>query len=82
MLLKEIYNSDLSKSEKLLLYVLNEMKDSEGIVKATYQALSMYANSSRNTVVKSLQDLEKRKLIEVKAGKGKASNTYKILRRD
>ena len=75
---KRISLLDIGKYEKLLLYVLKELGAKYEPVPATLERLSGLCSLSRRKVNDSLKDLQERELIEVIAGKGKASNRYKI----
>lgn len=69
----------IGKSEKLLLFVLNEYGAFDNPVGFTITELTDKASGSRNTIIKSIELLETLGYIKVREGEGRQSNNYRIL---
>ena len=74
----KISGLNINKSLKLLLYVLKEEGAGRTPVSLTLDKLTEKCSMNRLTVNKAVQELKAIELIEVGAGKGKASNSYLI----
>jgi len=75
----KISSLPIGKSEKLLLFVLKEYGAFNDPVGFTVAELADKASGSRNTIVKSVKDLEEAGYIKVREGEGRQSNNYRIL---
>lgn len=61
--------NDLSSTAKLLYGAINALKDENNICNSTALALSMKIAVHRNSVVRCVEELQKKNLIEVIEGK-------------
>jgi biotin operon repressor len=74
----KISSLNISKSQKLMLYVLKEEGADITPVALTLDRLTDKTSMNRLTVNKCVQELKEMGLLSVESGKGKASNTYKL----
>jgi len=75
---QKIYQYNLNKSEKLMLYVLVDLGANLQPVPATLNKLSDVTSMNRNTVNTVVSSLKELGLLTVVTGTGKASNTYQV----
>ncbi|WP_409289625.1 hypothetical protein [Peribacillus sp. SCS-37] len=74
-----IYSLDINKSEKLLMYILEELGAGTNEVSITLKKLTQISGMNRLTVNNSLKAVHEKKLISIKVGTGTAANRYKII---
>ncbi|PDY90650.1 winged helix-turn-helix domain-containing protein [Bacillus toyonensis] len=70
--------TNLDKTELLLLYIMKELEADKTPVKLSYNQLQDYLRANRNTTSKAIKGLKEQGLLSVKVGLGKASNTYQL----
>ncbi|BCC48696.1 hypothetical protein BCJMU02_4005 [Bacillus cereus] len=70
--------SNLDKTELLLLYIMKELEADKAPVKLSYNQLQDYLRANRNTTSKAIKGLKEQGLLLVTVGQGKASNTYQL----
>lgn len=75
---KLIRTLPINKTEKLLLYVLVEMEANKQAVSITYDKLTEYCGSHRNSIGPSMKNLIELGYISVEKGHGKAANAYRV----
>ncbi|MBS2970373.1 GntR family transcriptional regulator [Metabacillus sp. KIGAM252] len=76
--MKKIYDLELNKSQKLLVYIFKEMDADIAPISVTLDKLTELSKMNRLTVNNSLKELSQLNLISVNYGKGKASNSYML----
>lgn len=76
--MRKIYELNINKSQKLLLYVLKELGANEKAIPITLDKLTEVSSMNRLTVNNNLRELHHNNFIIVESGKGQASNSYRL----
>ncbi|MCC2500784.1 MULTISPECIES: GntR family transcriptional regulator [Bacillus] len=70
--------TNLDKTELLLIYIMKELEADKAPVKLSYNQLQDYLRANRNTTSKAIKGLREQGLLSVTVGRGKAANTYQL----
>ncbi|MFJ7994280.1 hypothetical protein ACIQY5_19155 [Peribacillus frigoritolerans] len=76
--MRKIYELNINKSQKLLLYVLKELGAYDEAIPVTLDELTKISSMNRLTVNNNLKELHQNNFIIVESGKGQASNSYRL----
>lgn len=80
--LKRIYGLPITKTEKLVLYTLQEMDAWEEPVSLTYDQMTEYFSIHRKSVKRLMDGLAKQGYITAEAGRGRGTGMYQLVKRE